>query len=345
MLLIFCFFAIVFVISQNYYTIEQKEKYSIQTLALTNSGIITTQADWQAGTTNNINTTSNLGSAIINAYSGGKIDLNAIANADPASVVVTSNESEKLKSLDSDENTKWYGNITIAGPGSWDRWYINLGTSHTIVKIRALVNFSNLGGNISIEGICEGSNDAATFSQFGNLFSVSETKTWLECTGSKSYQYIGIKLNFLDAGPPAGSAEVNLYEYEGYDAGGSGTHTSASTQIGATGDAERYIVEYQGFDITETEPANTALDYRFQLVNSSGTSTNGWTGWATGDVASLIASYPDQLTITQAKKDAGETYLQVQSRLTSTDGVSTPTLSDYTVNYHTNKAPSAPTPQ
>jgi len=36
-------------------------------------------------------------------------------------------------------------------------------------------------------------------------------------------------------------------------------------------------------------------------------------------------------------------YIQVETTLTSTDGVSTPTLSDYTVGYHTNVAPSKPT--
>ncbi|OIP05334.1 hypothetical protein AUK14_01840 [Candidatus Berkelbacteria bacterium CG2_30_39_44] len=64
-----------------------------------------------------------------------------------------------------------------------------------------------------------------------------------------------------------------------------------------------------------------------------------------GDVADLATTYPSQLTLSQTKIDAGETYLQVQSRLTTTDGVSTPTLSDYTASYHTNKAPNTPTPQ
>ena len=36
-------------------------------------------------------------------------------------------------------------------------------------------------------------------------------------------------------------------------------------------------------------------------------------------------------------------YLQVKTRLTSTDGVSTPTLSDYTIGYHTNVPPDKPT--
>ncbi|TSC92428.1 MAG: hypothetical protein CEN89_710 [Candidatus Berkelbacteria bacterium Licking1014_7] len=151
---------------------------------------------------------------------------------------------------------------------------------------------------------------------------------WHEFTFSVS----GTKIRFSNISP---LDIMDLFEAEIYADANEGTHTSAPTQIGATGDAGRTVVEYQGFGTTEIEPANTSIDYRFQLVNSSGTSTNGWTAWTTGDVANLTTTYPDQLTITQAKIDVGETYLQVQSKLTSTDGVSTPTFSDYTVNYKT----------
>jgi len=118
------------------------------------------------------------------------------------------------------------------------------------------------------------------------------------------------------------SVNFTISELEAYYLPLTATHTSASTQIGdVSSDLGRYVVEYNGFDTTETEPANTTIDYRFQLVNSSG------------------------VTLSQTKIDASETYLQVQSRLTSTDGVSTPTLSDYTASFHTNKPPNAPTPQ
>ena len=142
------------------------------------------------------------------------------------------------------------------------------------------------------------------------------------------------------------SVNFTISELEAYYLPLTATHTSASTQIGdVSSDLGRYVVEYNGFDTTETEPANTTIDYRFQLVNSSGVSTDGWTSWASGDVADLATTYPSQLTLSQTKIDASETYLQVQSRLTSTDGVSTPTLSDYTASFHTNKPPNAPTPQ
>jgi hypothetical protein len=38
-------------------------------------------------------------------------------------------------------------------------------------------------------------------------------------------------------------------------------------------------------------------------------------------------------------------YLQVETILTSTDGSATPTLSDYTINYHTNVKPDKPVAQ
>jgi len=36
-------------------------------------------------------------------------------------------------------------------------------------------------------------------------------------------------------------------------------------------------------------------------------------------------------------------YLQVQATLTNTDGTSTPTLSEYSIGYHTNRPPDKPT--
>ena len=132
-------------------------------------------------------------------------------------------------------------------------------------------------------------------------------------------------------------------EFEFYFQPLTATHTSTSSQIGATGDAQRYVAEYQLFTPTESEPANSDITYRFRLTTSDGGSTGTWTDYIdyTGTAIDLTAQ--SALAITQTEIDAGKTYLQVETKFVRVDVSANPTLSDYTASYHTNKAPTAPT--
>ncbi|TSC93041.1 MAG: hypothetical protein CEN89_281 [Candidatus Berkelbacteria bacterium Licking1014_7] len=284
---------------------------------------LTSKADWDAG---------NSSAAVdLNSSSG---DIKLLSEAEISLIGRTTSastdQSNKGKVIDGDIDTYWGENNSAE---IW--WKIDLGSEIEGINKMRMYNYIADPGTV---WHFETSSDDNSYSDQGT-FAEAYQYSQLTFSPTISARYIRIRKPEEICMP--GSCGGTLHNFLLYQ-GGIATHTSASTQIGSTGDAARYVVEYQGFDINETEPANTTIDYRFQLVNSSGVSTSGWTAWASGDVANLIISYPNQLTITQAKKDAGETYLQVQSRLTSTDGVSTPTLSDYTVNYHTNKPPNTP---
>lgn len=303
--------------------------------ASSSQAVLITQPDWEAGTLNNIDSTSSTGLIKINdkSLSEGQLSLTNLYNEDNSRVTATMFESDKANPVDSNLSTSWGGATTSAFS-----WQMNLGSSYNIIQFNCY--------------------DVTAGGPFGfNLYLSSNGSDWTsvgacplnpgswynnEFSPAKTGQYIKLERIEHPLGWNTAVSELAIYKKSPVTA----THTSSPTQIGdVSSDPGRYVVEYNGFDTTETEPANTAIDYRFQLVNSSGVSTDGWTAWALGDVADLATTYPSQLILSQTKIDAGETYLQVQSRLTTTDGVSTPTLSDYTASYHTNKAPNTPTPQ
>ena len=273
--------------------------------------------------------------------SEGKLDLRAIYDADPSRVTASNNESEKGKVLDGATGTYWYDTI-FQGPYTEyplpsGNWLIDLTQEYAISKIRTLSSSTSE----QWVGIYIQCGTSIIFSlDYCHISSSANSPQWNETIANYSARYIQVtaqdtSLQDFDT--------MNIYELEIYTTPLTAIHTSSPSQIGATGDATRYVSEYQTFTPTESEPANSDITYRFCLTTSDGGSTGTWTDYIdyTGTAIDLTAQ--SALAITQTEIDAEETYLQVQSRLTSTDGVSTPTLSDYTASYHTNKAPTAPT--
>lgn len=126
---------------------------------------------------------------------------------------------------------------------------------------------------------------------------------------------------------PSGSAYLPL-----------GVHTSGSTQLNGGND----FFEWQTFTSTYTKPANTNVQFRFRSSTNS-TDWGSWTDYQTPasgsplDITSLVTSRTGPTESPTFYK-----YLQVETKLTSTDGVSTPTLSDYSIGYHTNRPPNKP---
>ncbi len=101
------------------------------------------------------------------------------------------------------------------------------------------------------------------------------------------------------------------------------THTTAPTQIdGQEGDENKTLIEWISFEPTATVPTNTSVSYEFRVSDDA----ENWTEW-TSDFASL----------------ENRRYLQVRATLTSNDGVSTPRIDDYTIKFHNNLPPNAPT--
>jgi hypothetical protein len=88
--------------------------------------------------------------------------------------------------------------------------------------------------------------------------------------------------------------------------------------------------EWEAVTDTKDTPANTAVSYRYR------TSTNGtsWTAW-TSDFGS----------VTSRDGETKYPYLQIEATLESLDGIATPRIDEYDIDYHTEVKPSAPSAQ
>jgi hypothetical protein len=133
---------------------------------------------------------------------------------------------------------------------------------------------------------------------------------------------------------PAVEDGVTVREFELYGAPYTATHTTAATQIdGQEGSDDKTLIEWTSFTPTQTVPANTTLTYQFRTSGDGAT----WTEW-TGNYT--YSGSPIDLTGLEDDR-----YLQVKATLSNTDGVSTPQIDDYTINFHNNQKPNQPTAQ
>jgi len=131
---------------------------------------------------------------------------------------------------------------------------------------------------------------------------------------------------------------MKLYEFEIYgDTPASATHTSGATQIDGTAN----IFEWQTFTPTYTEPANTDISFKLR------TSTDGatWTAWSASQTPASGTPLDISALVTSISGNDKYRYIQVETTFSNTDGASTPTLSDYTIGYHTNVKPDKPVAQ
>lgn len=119
-----------------------------------------------------------------------------------------------------------------------------------------------------------------------------------------------------------------------------GIHTSGDTQI-----TDNSLYQRQTFTPTYTKPANTNITFKFRTSTDHIT----WTSWTASQTVGSGSPLDITSLVTSKTGDPGsETfykYIQAETTLTSADGTSTPTLSDYTIGYHTNVKPNAPTAQ
>jgi hypothetical protein len=106
-------------------------------------------------------------------------------------------------------------------------------------------------------------------------------------------------------------------------------HTTTSTQI----DGGANFWQWETFTDSKITPANTSVTYRFR------TSSNGtdWTSWV-GSIGAVTSRTGDD-----SNNPTKYRYLQIEATLSNTDGASTPTIDSYSIGYHTNQKPNAPT--
>jgi hypothetical protein len=291
--------------------------------------ILTTQSDWDLGSkTNTLTTNGTL--SISDVASGSSLDL-----TQGVTITSSADTAGKENLVDNNENTHWNYCACCAVSGGcgnscsidWQPlthywWQVDLGTSQPISSVM----YRRFSANWAYYPSSYYSVDGTTFTLF--------PQNPLSAPVSVRY----IKIDTFTGSQPSGCV-ANLSDIK-IIGPATATHTSAADQI-----TNANLYQWQTFTPTYSKPTNTDVSFRFK-TSTDGASWGSWTASQTPasgshlDISSLVTS--------KTGSPGSETfykYIQVETTLTSTDGVSTPTLSDYTIDYHTNVKPNKPTAQ
>ncbi|OQA52596.1 MAG: hypothetical protein BWY43_00467 [candidate division WS2 bacterium ADurb.Bin280] len=287
--------------------------------------------DFNIGTNVNTDLASSPGEAKINLSEDLEIDIQGIYNADNSRLTVSDFDIDKLNVFDGNTSIDnyWGSDLSNQEPDFVTiTWTIHLDSAYSISKLRVIRTV--MLGALYLET----SSDGINFTSRGTTSGMHE-EGWQEFTLSDVTATF-IRLRSVGA---AGAGEgltwvTKVHEFEVYGGSTSATHTSAATQI----DGGDNFIEWETFTPSQSVPENTTLTYRFR----SSTDGAAWDSWSEYQTYSGSAIDISELVTSVSGEDKYR-YLQVESKFTSSDGVSTPTLSEYTVGYHTNVAPSTPT--
>lgn len=296
--------------------------------ASTASNTITTKTQWDSGTLVNIDSTTVDGSIELST-DPAQIDLLSLYNEDNDRVTATEFSAERVNVLDDDLGTTWHAIMDDGPPATPAFWVMDLGSTYSLTKISITPDSPACAIYVSTNNV-----DWTTLLNVAGCLDIYGVKE-AEFTGD--YRYVKVMI-----GGPKGPTEdpypVYLKEVDVWRGGTSGTHTSAATQITDTN-----FYQWQTFSPTYTEPANTDISFKFRTSTDSST----WTAWTASQTVASGGSLDITELVTSSTGDPGsETfykYIQVETTLSNTDSASTPVLSDYTIGYHTNVVPDAPT--
>ena len=303
------------------------------------SATLTSQADWQAGANTGADLTGSQGNVKIDLSAGGPMDLISIYNADNSSVVATTDNANRSLSIDDNSGTYWH---TTTPAYNTDRWTIDIGATHTFAYLQ-LVSFNNLSDpegvlkiNVSTDNVIYNDLCLLSWVNVGQL-DIANSSTDVRCSGIHPFTARYVRA-YIDKETSFGDNDWNFIELDLYPTP-TATHTSGTTQLNG-GDN---FFEWQTFSPTYTKPTNTDVQFRFRS-STNGTDWGSWTSYQTPssgsalDITSLVTSRTGSTDNPTFYK-----YLQVETKLSSTDGTSTPTLSEYSIGRHTNKKPNKPT--
>ncbi len=283
---------------------------------------LNTKTIWEAGTLDNIDTTSSVNQMKIADLSSSPIDLSN------KTIAVTYDEANKASANDKNENTYW--SVTdLIWPNN-QSWTIDIGENYTVAKMKSLTSTSTTAWTNLIYSY---STDGTSFTPTADNYTVTTgTPAWDESADiNATARYLRITFSGND---PDNSSDGYLYEFQAYGPGYA-THTTAANQL----DGGSNFLTWETFTPTQTVSDNATIQYRFR-TSTDGSTWTAWTAYQSGtsfDLSKLVTnSVGTGEDITYYK------YLQIEAKLTSLDGVSTPIITDYTVNHHTNRAPTAP---
>jgi len=286
----------------------------------------------ELGPNDNVDTLTTPGSIQIDSKDISQTDLHAIFDANNDSVTVSHNEDSKGNAVD--------GNSAPADP-SWGMsgsgnpyWIMDLGETFPNATRVKIYNASAVAAqtNISDTAItCEAVFHGCTGTHLGDASFFENTFDFAPTpVRYLSVQYIDDNL----------LTEIQLFD------SATATHTSDATQING-GDN---FWGWETFTPTYDKPANTDVKFRFR-TSINGSDPTDWSAYQTPgtgaplNISSLVTSRDEGSGDDNSKDAANFTYykyLQVETTLTSTDGAHTPTVSDYSLGYHTNTKPNKP---
>lgn len=285
--------AMVFLVAVGFWFNKHQKSGVSPVKAATGSSTITTKPEWETGSLVNIDSSSTPGDIKIDSLTGSKLDLSG-------ATLSASPDTNKANAIDSNMATSW-------GTASMGSWQIDLGSAQNVYfKVWGANTGAaplNFGWGYSTDGTSWGT---VTFSATGSSHDPGDPDSWAQ---SNIYNARYFKWTNAVAFPGG------IWEFEVYSIA-LGTHTSASTQLDGTSTFQHWDT----FVPDGTIPANSSIDFRFRTSPDSTT----WSAWS--------ASTPYAASISLAGLTQNR-YLQVETTLTSTDGVANPALHSYTANY------------
>ena len=299
---------IIMLVGAGYYIYLSKKMTSQKKITAADTNVsLSSQVDWESGSLSSaLDTTTIPGSMVIDT---GEEEISLSGK----SVLSDIYNEDSIDVIDGDELHGGWAFTEIEGSGHW--WKMDLGTVETSISKVSIYAASDA----AVEYQLQYSDNDISYTTWGNL--THGTLTWEDNPISPTIdaRYIKIVVNFSGMpGEASGLSEIKLYQ-----AALSATHTTASTQIdGQEGSANKTLIEWTSFEVTGSTPLGTSISYEFRVSNDA----ENWTDW-TGDFLSLEA----------------RRYLQIKATLTTTNVLVTPQIDDYTINFHNNQAPNAPT--
>jgi hypothetical protein len=270
-----------------------------------------------------------LGSAIFILSLNRANSVSKTAKAGSSQVVITTDEDWNEVTLDNigvangsisiNDKTLTFAdisgaiNINIHAPGgsTFEPLYYDLGQEYMGISRIDLVSTHSPGISFSTDNI-----------NWSNWEVIAGGENLLPTSYTGRY----IQLSIDCGGPPETTCHYD--NFRAYQSSALATHI-AQVDGGAN------FWSWDANTIAQTVPANTTATYQYR------TSANGtdWTAWV-GDIGSVTSRTGDD-----SNNPTRYRYLQIKATLTSTDGVSSPQIDSYAIDYHTEVKPSAPSAQ
>lgn len=318
--------AVVFLVS--FFTFFFKIKYDQnfsnpkKSSAESESSTITSQANWDSGSKTNIDSATSAGSIKISDKSLTQTKISF------ASAVTSANadEGDAGKAIDGDTAlaSNWAvtmpeGCFAADPPDPCPYWKLDMGeVKDNIKRIKFMRHDLDLSSKIFY------STDDSSYTLLTTTFG-GTWPDWYDSTLGSSFSARYIKIKPKTNSDFYAGYSYGIYELELYQVTGGATHI-------ASVDGGENFWKWDANTISESVPANTSTSYQYR------TSANGtdWTAWV-GAIGSVTNRTGDD-----DNNPTRYRYLQIKATLTNTDGVSTPTIDSYDIDYHTEVKPTAP---